>query len=32
MLTGETAVGAYPVQAMRYLCATAREALHFQKG
>ncbi|MFR1109807.1 MAG: pyruvate kinase [Anaerotruncus colihominis] len=24
MLTGETAVGAYPVQAMRYLCATAR--------
>ena len=32
MLTGETAVGAYPVQAMRYLCAPAREALHFQKG
>ncbi|MCR2024706.1 pyruvate kinase [Anaerotruncus colihominis] len=31
MLTGETAAGAYPVQAMRYLCATASEALHFQE-
>lgn len=31
MLTGETAVGAYPVQAMHYLCSTAGEALAFQK-
>ena len=27
MLTGETAVGAYPAEAMRYLVRTAREAL-----
>ena len=27
MLTGETAVGKYPVEAMRYLCRTAREGL-----
>jgi pyruvate kinase len=30
MLTGETAAGAYPVQAMTYLCNTAREALAFR--
>ena len=27
MLTGETAVGRYPVQAMEYLVKTARSAL-----
>ena len=26
MVTGETAVGMYPVEAMRYLCETVREA------
>ncbi|MBR5537102.1 MAG: pyruvate kinase [Clostridia bacterium] len=29
MLTGETAAGNYPVEAMAYLCNTAREALRF---
>ena len=29
MLTGETAAGEYPVQAMHYLCNTAVEALRF---
>ena len=29
MLTGETAAGEYPVQAMTYLCNTAEEALRF---
>ena len=29
MLTGETAAGKYPVEAMTYLCNTAREALRF---
>ena len=32
MLTGETAVGAYPVEAMRYLCSTASEALDYGKA
>ena len=32
MLTGETAVGAYPVEAMRYLCSTAAEALGYLAG
>lgn len=27
MLTGETAAGAYPVEAMRYLCRTVDSAL-----
>lgn len=31
MVTGETAVGAYPVEAMRYLVNTAREAEEFLK-
>ena len=29
MLTGETAAGKYPAEAMTYLCNTAREALRF---
>ena len=29
MLTGETAAGDYPAEAMTYLCNTAREALRF---
>ncbi len=29
MVTGETAVGEYPVEVMRYLAATAGEALHY---
>ena len=32
MLTGETAVGRFPVQAMDYLVRTAREALAYQAG
>ncbi len=32
MLTGETAVGRWPAQAMEYLVKTAREAEHFLKG
>jgi len=31
MLTGETAAGMYPVQAMQYLIATAQQALEFLK-
>ncbi|MEG1932947.1 MAG: pyruvate kinase, partial [Pygmaiobacter sp.] len=30
MLTGETAIGEYPIQAMRYLCRTAQEALNYR--
>ena len=30
MLTGETAAGDYPVDAMRYLCRTVREAEQYQ--
>ena len=29
MLTGETAAGAYPAEAMTYLCNTAVEAMRF---
>lgn len=32
MLTGETAAGDYPVQAMEYLCRTAREAERYLAG
>ncbi len=32
LLTGETAGGAYPVQAMEIFCKTAQEALTFRKG
>lgn len=32
MLTGETAAGEYPVEAMRYLCRTAGEALRVMGG
>lgn len=32
MLTGETAVGKYPVEAMQYLCRTAKEALRVMDG
>lgn len=31
MVTGETAVGEYPVEVMRYLVRTAREALEFRE-
>ena len=31
MLTGETAAGKYPVQAMGYLVRTGEEALHFRE-
>ena len=31
MVTGETAVGAYPVEAIRYLARTAREAEAFRR-
>ena len=31
MVTGETAVGAYPVEAIRYLANTAREAEAFRR-
>lgn len=32
MVTGETAVGDYPVQAIRYLCKTVREAEAYMAG
>lgn len=32
LLTGETANGAYPAQAMEVFCETVREAILFQKG
>jgi pyruvate kinase len=32
MLTGETAVGRYPVEAMSYLIKTSEEALLYQSG
>ena len=32
MLTGETAVGSFPVEAMRYLCRTAEEGIRYLKG
>lgn len=31
MLTGETAAGQYPVEAMTYLCSTGREAAQYQR-
>lgn len=32
MLTGETAAGEYPVEAMKYLCRTAKEAMRVMGG
>ena len=31
MVTGETAVGEYPVEVMRYLVRTSQEALEFRE-
>ena len=32
MVTGETAVGKYPAEVIRYLANTAKEALDFKYG